>query len=180
MELFASWESEVRLLALACTACVLGAVVGLERELRGKSLGLRTHAAVATAAALFVGLGNELMEGFAEGGDANLVRSDPTRVIEAIVTGVSFLGAGTIIVRRRAREVEGLTTAASLLLSASIGVAVGVHYFITAVGVAVLSWLLLAGLGALEHRFLHDRGRESERTHRDAETKAVTSKDRAG
>jgi putative Mg2+ transporter-C (MgtC) family protein len=118
--------------------------------MRRKAAGLRTHATVACAAALFVSLGDVLIDRFADGGDAPLVRTDPTRILEAIVTGVSFLGAGTIILRRDRRQVEGLTTAASLLLSASLGVAVGLHQFILAVGVTLLALFLLRTLGNFE------------------------------
>lgn len=149
---------ELQALGTAGLAAVLGASIGLERELRGKAAGLRTHATVACAAALFVSLGDILVGRFAAGDEAR-VQSDPIRIVQSIVIGVSFLGGGTIVFHRHRQTVEGLTTAASLLLSASLGVASGLRCFVLAVGVTVIALALLAGLGKLEARLLQRRGR---------------------
>src|SRR5437764_8668748 len=102
-------------------AMVLGAIIGYDRQLADKPAGLRTHMLVAGAAALFVGLGNLAVAKFhSQFADAT-VRSDPIRLFEAIITGVSFLGAGTIIRRSASERVEGITTAASLLITAALG-----------------------------------------------------------
>jgi putative Mg2+ transporter-C (MgtC) family protein len=81
-----------------------------------------------------------------------LVRSDPVRIIEAVVTGISFLGAGTIILRRGKRQVEGLTTAASILFTAAVGVCVALSQLVLAVGATLLVLLILRGLGLLERQ----------------------------
>ena len=87
------------------------------------------------------------------------MRSDPVRIIEAVVTGVSFLGAGTIILRRGRRQVEGLTTAASILFTAAVGVCVALSQLVLAVGVTLLVLAILRGLGLLEARLGKGQGR---------------------
>src|SRR5882672_7797337 len=122
----AIWELKVA--GEVAVAMLLGGLIGLEREAARKPAGFRTHMLVSGAAALFVGAGHALVMAFGEqafGEHAAVrVQSDPIGLVGAIVTGVSFLGAGTIIFRREREAVEGLTTAASLLLSAALGVCV--------------------------------------------------------
>lgn len=133
-------------------AACLGAVIGLEREWAGKAAGLRTHLLIAAAACLFVGLGDPLM---AHGPGANLdtsVRPDPVRLLQSIILGVSFLGAGTIIVDRERGHVEGLTTAAGILVTTAIGVAVALEQTVVALSVALLTVVTLAVLGVVENR----------------------------
>ena len=79
-----------------------------------------------------------------------VIRSDPIRIIEAIIAGVSFLGAGTIFRGEKADRVEGLTTAASILFSAAVGVATALHQFAIAGGATLLALLALRGLLKLE------------------------------
>ncbi|GKS58058.1 hypothetical protein YTPLAS18_15850 [Nitrospira sp.] len=115
------------LFGLIILAMVLGGLVGLDREIVQRPAGLRTHMLVAGAAAVFVGLGEMLVQGYGRGLEGGMVRADPLRLIQGIITGVSFLGAGAIIQRSRngaSDGVEGLTTAASLLMSAAVGVTV--------------------------------------------------------
>lgn len=109
----------------------LGGIIGLERELVGKPAGLRTNMLVAGAAALFVSLGDLLIQHYIASVGPAVVRTDPIRVIQAVIIGVSFLGAGTIIRRSPAQEslVEGLTTAASLLFSVAIGICAALHLY---------------------------------------------------
>jgi putative Mg2+ transporter-C (MgtC) family protein len=135
-------------------AMLLGGVVGLERERAQKPAGLRTHTLVAGAAALFVGLGSGLVDAMP---DASL-QSDPVRIIEAVVTGISFLGAGTIFRHRGRNSVEGLTTASSLLFVGGLGIAAATHRWAIAVGAVVLALVVLRGLGRLEMA-LDRRGR---------------------
>jgi putative Mg2+ transporter-C (MgtC) family protein len=110
-------------------ATVLGGVIGLEREMSSQSAGLRTHMLVCLGSALFTLVG------------ADTMHTDPTRIAAQVVTGVGFLGGGAIL--REGVNVRGLTTAASLWMTAAIGVAVGLRAWsaagiTTAVGVAVL------------------------------------------
>jgi putative Mg2+ transporter-C (MgtC) family protein len=151
----ASWAAQLALVAEVAFAMLLGGIVGFERELANKPAGFRTHMLVCGAAALLVGMGDELVERFGEGAGAELIQADPFRIIGAVVSGVSFLGAGTIF-RGGGQHVEGLTTAASLLVVASIGVAVGSRQWVTAIGVTLLTLAVLRALmvveGLLERR----------------------------
>lgn len=133
-------------IAIVLVAMALGALVGLNRERADKPAGIRTHTLVAGAAALLVELGDILVQSHSRTLPIEVIRADPFRLVEAVITGVTFLGAGTII-RARGHHVEGLTTAASLLFVAVIGVAVAARQFVLAVGctVMVLSVLALAG-----------------------------------
>ena len=114
-----NWDEALLRLALAG---VLGGMIGLERELREREAGLRTHLLVAVGAALFTIAG-------AYGFDS--VRTDPTRVAAQIVTGIGFLGAGAII--RQGFSIRGLTTAATLWVVAAVGLAAGAGYYSGAV-----------------------------------------------
>ena len=132
-------------------AMVLGGVIGYDRQLADKPAGFRTHMLVAGAAALFVGLGNLAVAKFHAAFADTTVRSDPIRLFEAIITGVSFLGAGTIIRRSVGNRVEGITTAASLLFTAAIGATIGLaEWFL-----GVVLTLIVFGILHLARRFKH-------------------------
>lgn len=133
---------QLQVLALTALAMFFGGLIGVERELAKKPAGLRTHMLVAGASALLVGLVRVIIPSM-EIGD-NLIRADPIRIIEAVVTGITFLGAGTII--REEDEVEGLTTAASLLLVAALGIAVALEQYLLAAGATLLNFLVLRGV----------------------------------
>jgi putative Mg2+ transporter-C (MgtC) family protein len=133
-------------------ALVLGGVIGLEREAADKPAGFRTQMMVAGAAALLVGLSDALLASFDAEASSGLIRSDPIRIVEAIITGVSFLGAGTIFRRGRSDHVEGLTTAATLLMSAAVGISVALDQIPLAIGVTGLSLVVLWGLRVVEQR----------------------------
>jgi putative Mg2+ transporter-C (MgtC) family protein len=112
------WEGVARLLLVV----VLAGAVGLERELRDQEAGLRTHMLVGVGAALFVITGNFAWSELEFGNDVGVVL-DPSRVVAYVITGIGFLGAGTII--KHGINIMGLTTAASLWVVAAVGVAVG-------------------------------------------------------
>ncbi len=112
-------------------AALLGALVGFERERMGKPAGIRTHGMVALGAALFTVAS---IFGFES-------RGDPSRVAAQVVTGVGFLGAGAIL--HQSGAVYGLTTAASLWVTAAIGLAVGTGMYVMSAEAAVLVFLLL-------------------------------------
>lgn len=120
-------------------ASALGALVGTERESRGHPAGVRTQALVALASALLTGVGAEGFVGSA---------ADPTRIASQIVTGIGFIGAGVIL--KQGGTVRGLTTAATLWLSAALGVAVGAGMVIPAVMAAVAAFILMYGLSTLK------------------------------
>lgn len=129
-------------------ALVLSGVLGWERESTGKSAGMRTHMLVGLGAALFVVLGDLFVGRYAE--RAETIRLDPIRVIEAVVTGISFLGAGTIFVSRGKERVKGLTTAASIWVTAGVGMLVALERYLLAAGVTALVFVVLRLLAALE------------------------------
>ena len=146
-------QPQLQMLAYVGLAMFLGGLVGLDREAARKPAGLRTHMLVSGAAALLVLLGQVMVRSY-DAKLASLLTSDPIRIIEAVITGVSFLGAGTIIRNHRdGNQVEGLTTAASLLLAAAIGISVALSQFILAVGLTLLVLLVLRFLGYLAGRF---------------------------
>ena len=125
----------IRLLA----ATVLGAVIGFQRERAGKPAGLRTHMLVTTGTAVFVlacsGVGMSL-DGL-------------SRVIQGIVTGIGFIGAGSILKLDRERDIQGLTTAAGVWMTAAVGVAVGLG----SLGVALLSTVFTLVILSFSKRF---------------------------
>ena len=142
--------NELQLLAYIALAMLLAGVIGLERELADKPAGLRTHMLVAGAATCFTGLSEILIMNL--GAYSSLISSDPVRIIEATITGISFLGAGTIIRNREESGVEGLTTAASLLFVGAIGIGVAQRHFVLAIGATLLVFLTLRVVKYVEKR----------------------------
>lgn len=132
---------QLQLLGYVALAMLLGALIGLEREVADKPAGFRTHMLVCGAATMLVGIGELLILSF-DGSDS-ILSVDPVRVIEAIIAGVSFLGAGTIFRRPDQDRVEGLTTAASLLFVAAIGVSVANRQLVLAIGATIIVLLVL-------------------------------------
>ncbi len=116
-------------------AALLGAGIGLERELSGKAAGLRTNLLICLGASVFTIISREMATG---------TEDSVTRIAAQIVTGVGFLGAGAII--RDRRGVHGLTTAASIWLVASIGMACGGQFYILAIVASLIAVLALIGL----------------------------------
>jgi len=130
---------------------VLGLLIGAEREFRGHPAGLRTMALISAGSCMFTGLG--LIPEFAK-------TVDPTRIAAQIVTGVGFLGAGSIL--RQGELVRGLTTAASIWVAASLGMAVGFGYYRVALFVTVVVVVVLLGVKPLEVRIFRQRGHRRE------------------
>src|SRR5688500_13090403 len=112
------WQSQLYVVGGVAYAMVLGGAVGFDRERRNRPAGFRTHMLVAGASALLVGMGR-LMVADQSGADP-ILRIDPLRLVEAVVAGVAFIGAGTIFSQRRGAGVTGITTAASLLMVAIV------------------------------------------------------------
>lgn len=152
------WREQLQILGEVGLAMLLSAVIGAERELARKPAGLRTHMLVSGAAALLVGLGFTIVRRFGGSAQYPLVRVDPVVVIQAVVTAVGFLGAGTILHRSSetpasdGEHVEGLTTAASLLFVAALGTCVALGQFFLAAGVTALGWLTLRVVARVEDR----------------------------
>jgi putative Mg2+ transporter-C (MgtC) family protein len=143
-----NWDESLLRLALAA---VLGGLIGVERELREREAGLRTHLLVALGSALFTIVGAYGFHAFLESGES-VVRADPTRIAAQIVTGIGFLGAGAII--RQGLSVRGLTTAATLWVVAAVGLAAGAGYYSAAVITTALVLIALYPLRIVAYRIL--------------------------
>src|SRR5689334_5114434 len=147
-----TWSEE---LLRVVVAAALGGLVGLERELRDREAGFRTHLLVSVGSCLFTLVSAYGFHEFLVGG-GNIVRAAPTRIAAQIVTGIGFLGAGAII--RQGLTVKGLTTAATLWVVAAIGMAAGAGYYggavITTAVVLISLWPLriLAQMGTSRFR----------------------------
>jgi putative Mg2+ transporter-C (MgtC) family protein len=152
-----NWDEALLRLALAAA---LGAAIGVERELREREAGLRTHLLVGLGSALFTIVSAYGFHDFLASGES-VVRADPTRIAAQIVTGIGFLGAGAII--RQGLSVRGLTTAATLWVVAAIGLASGAGYYsgavITTALVLISLWPLRIAAYRMLHRFRPEDGR---------------------
>jgi putative Mg2+ transporter-C (MgtC) family protein len=135
--------NELYFLAQIVLAIILGGVLGIQREQRGKFAGPRTYALVTAGATLFTIL------------SISAFGADISRVASQIVIGIGFLGAGMIL--HKENRVDGLTTAAGIWMTAAVGMAVGVRYFILAIGVTLL---ILGVLMFDDHRFKNNKGDE--------------------
>jgi putative Mg2+ transporter-C (MgtC) family protein len=130
----------VRIIVRLLAATLLGAVVGFQREQTGKPAGLRTHMLVSLGAALFV------LAPLESGMDMDGL----SRVIQGLATGIGFIGGGAILKLHEQREIEGLTTAAGIWMTAAVGVAVGLGRLPLALMSTILTWIILTVLGKIE------------------------------
>lgn len=151
-----TWAAQWNVLLEVVYAMVLAGSIGMEREMKDRPAGFRTHMLVGGAAAFLVGTGQLLMDITARYGDGSVV-VDPLRLVEAVVAGVSFIGAGTIFAHGRSGVVIGITTAASLLMVAVIGVAVGFGFNLLAFLVTAVTLTVLVALAWLERVLLRRR-----------------------
>ncbi len=135
-------------------ASLLGAIIGLERELHGRPAGFRTHLLVSLGSCLFVVTSIEFYRLFGNFSGSGPVGVDPARIAAQVVSGIGFLGAGAII--REKASVRGLTTAACLWVAAAIGVACGVGLFTIASVVTVISLASLLFLKKIEQKLHKD------------------------
>jgi putative Mg2+ transporter-C (MgtC) family protein len=135
------WDALARL----STAMLFAAIIGWEREANGRAAGLRTHMLVALGAAGFTLVGVEFVAAAREAGS---LAADPVKIIQAVATGVGFLGAGAIM--QTGMQVKGLTTAASIWVVAAVGVASGAGYWALSLMLAGLALLTLTVLRWLE------------------------------
>ena len=127
-------------------ALLLGLLVGYERAYHGRAAGMRTYGLVCMASAALT-----ILAGYPEiwyGGHAGMAPVDPTRIIQGVVTGIGFLGAGVIM--REGFNISGLTTAASIWTSSVIGILVGIGFYLAAMGLAFLASMIMIYLNRLE------------------------------
>jgi putative Mg2+ transporter-C (MgtC) family protein len=135
------------LISKLALAILMGGAIGLERQLAGKASGLRTNILICLGSALIMDLSMNLGMSF---GDVRV--GDPGRIAAQIVTGIGFIGAGTILHSRGA--ITGLTSAATIWVVAAIGMTVGAGFYVEALGATAMVMLVLSGLGRVEYRLL--------------------------
>jgi putative Mg2+ transporter-C (MgtC) family protein len=140
------WQALIRLVV----ACVLGALVGIERQHHGREAGFRTQLLVALGAALTMVVSINFERYYGRPGVSEVIRLDPARIAYGVMVGIGFLGAGAII--RRGSVINGLTTAASLWCTAAVGLACGFGMFWIALFATILVLAALVMLGAVEGR----------------------------
>ena len=143
--------SDLDVLGRLAVAAALGGAIGVEREIRDREAGIRTHLLVALGSGLFTIISAYGFHAFLTSGDA-VVRADPTRIAAQIVTGIGFLGAGAII--REGLSVRGLTTAGSLWVSAAIGMAAGAGWYTAAIATTALTIFALWPLRIIAYRII--------------------------
>jgi len=129
-------------------ALLLGLLVGYERSYHGRAAGMRTYGIVCMASAALTIIGGYSGFWFGGHGGAVAIAADPTRIIQGVVTGIGFLGAGVIM--REGFNISGLTTAASIWASAVIGILVGVGFYLAAMGLAFMASMIMIYLHKLE------------------------------
>lgn len=145
---FAGSATQIDMLVSFVIAAVLGGLIGIERELARKPAGFRTLMIVAGTSSLLMSLGTILADDAAAIGSQGI---DPSRVIQAIVMGIGFICAGTIIRHRAGEHIEGLTTSAVILAAASIGISVAMHQLLLAIGVTVITLVILVAFRTVEN-----------------------------
>src|SRR5688572_7831192 len=131
-------------------AVLLGGVIGLEREISGKPAGLRTNILICVGAALLTDVSIGIVRG-----PTGAFIGDPSRLAAQIITGIGFIGAGTIM--QASGTITGLTSAATIWVVCAMGITVGAGFYLEAVGAGLIVALVLSGLGTLEHRLRRAR-----------------------
>ncbi len=145
-----NWNTDLLPILLAV---VCGAAIGLEREFKHKPAGLRTNVLICLGAALFTIISSKMAAD----------KDSITRIAAQIVTGVGFLGAGAVIQDRGG--IHGLTTAATIWLVASIGMACGAGFYLLAIVTTILAILVLLGLAQVEKPLRSDRDERKQKSN---------------
>lgn len=154
---------DLDILLKVVVAVSLGGIIGIEREFAKKPAGIRTHMFVTGAATLVMSLSILLINEF--NATYENVSADPVRVIEAIIVGISFIGAGTVLKSEKDHNVYYLTTAASILFAAGIGITVALERFLLALGLTILVILVNAAVGGVEQKYLGKGKRRTDNVH---------------
>jgi putative Mg2+ transporter-C (MgtC) family protein len=149
-------------------AAVLGAVVGLEREVHGRPAGIRTYLLLCMGSALIMVVSELLFVKYEAKGLADILRADPARIAAQAITGIGFLGAGVIL--RYKDTIRGLTTAAAIWVACAVGLAIGAGFYLFGSAVTGLTLVSLVGLKIFERRLKKDWYKEM----------TVISRDEAG
>lgn len=147
--MISQWEMVFRLLLSA----LIGGLVGMEREANNRPAGLRTHVLVTLGSSLIMMISMYGFEGMGSGGRGG----DPARLAAQVVSGIGFLGAGTIMTK--GNDIRGLTTAASIWVCGGIGLAIGNGYYLGGVSTGVIVLLTLTSLGLVEKKLFKKKFR---------------------
>ena len=150
------FTEDLQILFQAMVALTLGGLVGWEREASEKWAGLRTHMLVCFATMMLVRLAIIITIWSQTYVAHPLIQADPVRIMEAVIAGIAFLGAGTVFRDPDKPRMRGLTTAASLLAIAPIGVAVALERYVLAIGSTAIVLFTLRVMNIVEHRLLRD------------------------
>ena len=140
----ADFSPQLFILLDVLIAAILCGIIGIEREKADKPAGFRTNMLIGASAALLVSLGRVIIKSYDETIESGFLEADPIRIIQAIVIGVSFIGAGTILKDTSSSHIRFLTTSATVLLSAGIGITIAVHQYILGVGITLLVLIINA------------------------------------
>jgi putative Mg2+ transporter-C (MgtC) family protein len=149
-------------------ALVLSALIGWERERHRRPAGLRTHILVAVSATMITAIGEQLIARYAHLDEG--VTADPGRLVHGLLTGIGFIGAGTIFQTARGDTVLGVTTAASLFAVTVLGIAVGLGFHVLAAAAALIIFGVLRVLGPLERSLAKDGDKGGDRGDGDGDS----------
>ncbi len=136
-QLILNVDNQLLILLHVIIAAFLSGFIGYERERGDKPAGIRTQMIVGGSVALLVSLGEVITIHFQNAGLAQYISTDPTRIIQAIIVGISFIGAGTVLQIQQEYKIKYLTTAATILFSTGIGISVALKQYVLAVGVTL-------------------------------------------
>lgn len=152
-------QLEFEILGKVLIAIILCGVIGYEREMVNKPAGLRTQMIVGGASSLLMLLGNIYIYKFSTEEFNEIIRIDPLRIFQAIIMGVSFIGAGTVLKTQDTTSenepspvIKYLTTAATILFSASVGICVSLDKYIIAVGITIIVLIINIGVRRFEKK----------------------------
>lgn len=149
---------ELKILVHVILASLLGAIIGYEREKTDKPAGIKTNMIVAGSVSLLVSMGESITIHFQQLGLSEVMQTDPTRIIQAIIVGVSFIGAGTVMQVQKDYKVKYLTTAASILYSTGVGISVALQQYILAVGLTLFILIIYYPIKWIEDKFIKSSG----------------------
>jgi putative Mg2+ transporter-C (MgtC) family protein len=149
---------ELKILFHVILASLLGAIIGYEREKTDKPAGIKTNMIVGGSVSLLVSMGESITIHFQQLGLSEGMQTDPTRIIQAIIVGVSFIGAGTVMQVQKDYKVKYLTTAASILYSTGVGISVALQQYILAVGLTLFILIIYYPIKWIEDKFIKSSG----------------------
>jgi putative Mg2+ transporter-C (MgtC) family protein len=149
--------NELTILLHVAISAILCGFIGYEREREDKPAGIRTNMITGSAVTLVVMLGEIIIIRHVNAGLGEYLNADPTRIIHAVIIGISFIGAGTVLQLNEEKKIKYLTTSATILFSAGIGIAVALNQYVLAAGVTVLILIINAVVVYLDEHLMKKR-----------------------